>query len=178
MREMVRTYIQGVCWVMHYYYEGVASWSWFYPYHYAPFASDLVDLTDLDVSFPEKKNSNDAPFKPFNQLMGVLPAASKHCLPKPYQVQITNYPYSLSLTHTHIYRRTNHAFSYRIILNHHHRPLSLANLNPNRYSRYDLFTVVALRARIPDCRFLPQDVQDRSEWEAICVASRRAPTLY
>ncbi|KAG2447716.1 hypothetical protein HYH02_007176 [Chlamydomonas schloesseri] len=83
-RQVVEHYIAGLHWVLEYYYRGVASWDWYYPYHYAPMASDMVNLDSIQVAFAQ-----GTPFRPFEQLLAVLPAASCKLLPPAFRVLMT-----------------------------------------------------------------------------------------
>ena len=86
-REVAAAYVEGLQWVMRYYYDGCASWKWFYPYHYAPFAADLAAAIDpgQPADFELAR-----PFRPFEQLMGVLPPRSAHALPEPLAQLMTD----------------------------------------------------------------------------------------
>lgn len=84
-RKVARAYAEGLSWVLLYYFQGCPSWTWYYPYHYAPFAEDFDDIGDMQVSFSKGK-----PFKPFEQLMGVLPASSNHAIPEIFHPLMSN----------------------------------------------------------------------------------------
>jgi len=83
--KVARSYVEGLCWVLLYYFQGCPSWTWYYPYHYAPFAQDFVDMDKQVVAFDKGK-----PFRPYEQLMGVMPAASNHTIPAVFHPLMTD----------------------------------------------------------------------------------------
>ncbi len=83
--NLVEEYIRGLAWVSKYYFTGCPSWKWYFPYHYAPFASDLKNLSRVNTSF-----TLDEPFTPFEQLLAVLPPASCEALPTCYHKFMKN----------------------------------------------------------------------------------------
>uniref|UniRef100_A0A4W3HBT8 5'-3' exoribonuclease 1 n=1 Tax=Callorhinchus milii TaxID=7868 RepID=A0A4W3HBT8_CALMI len=85
LAQQAECYVQAIQWILHYYYHGVQSWSWYYPFHYAPYLSDIRNIRKLKIKFDIGK-----PFKPFEQLLAVLPAASKDLLPKCYEYLMTD----------------------------------------------------------------------------------------
>lgn len=98
LRSLAEGYITAIQWNLHYYYNGLCSWSWYYPHHYAPCISDIKGFTDFIFDF-----QLGDPFKPYEQvtfktwelnrplrygflqLLAVLPAASRTLLPVPFQ---------------------------------------------------------------------------------------------
>jgi 5'-3' exoribonuclease 2 len=79
-----RAYVEGLAWVLLYYFQGCPSWDWYYPYHYAPFAADFVNIANMKISFEKGRI-----FRPFEQLMGVLPAASRQAIPEVFHSLMT-----------------------------------------------------------------------------------------
>jgi len=85
-RGVAWAYVEGLCWVMRYYYQGCASWEWYYPHHYAPFASDFDTIADYHPKWP----LGTKPFNPLEQLMSVFPAASREHIPVKWRPLMTN----------------------------------------------------------------------------------------
>mmetsp|Transcript_46971 Transcript_46971/g.96038 ORF Transcript_46971/g.96038 Transcript_46971/m.96038 type:complete len:543 (-) Transcript_46971:1085-2713(-) len=74
-----KNYITGLHWCLFYYHKGCPSWDWFYPEYYAPLASDLKNLKELEINFTKGR-----PFEPLVQLLAVLPPKSSDFLPKAF----------------------------------------------------------------------------------------------
>jgi 5'-3' exoribonuclease 1 len=89
LEPLLKSYLQGLQWVLFYYFRGVPSWSWYFPFHYAPFISDLADHFDKLIPTLGPFDAS-TPFKPFEQLMAVLPSRSCKLLPGPYHTLMTD----------------------------------------------------------------------------------------
>ena len=85
LRKLTENYVQGLQWVLYYYYRGVASWPWFYQYHYSPMISDVKKGLGANINFELGQ-----PFRPYQQLMGVLPDRSKKIVPEVYWPLMTD----------------------------------------------------------------------------------------
>eukprot|EP00667_Euglena_gracilis_P000425 EG_transcript_425 len=86
VEQVKLAYIEGLQWTLTYYYQGCCSWKWFYPYYYAPMASDLADLhCHHQIMFEQGQ-----PFEPHQQLLGVLPPTSCRLLPPPFRWLMTD----------------------------------------------------------------------------------------
>ena len=82
---LFRKYLEGLQWVMHYYYSGIKSWRWYYPSHYPPMISDFENIKEyLDYDF-DNAFIKDQPFLPFQSLLMILPEKSKNLLPQAYR---------------------------------------------------------------------------------------------
>jgi 5'-3' exoribonuclease 1 len=66
---------------VHHHYDGVCSWSWFYPNYYAPFVLDFHDFSSMELSYDKGQ-----PLLPYQQLLAVLPASSKELVPLAYHI--------------------------------------------------------------------------------------------
>jgi 5'-3' exonuclease len=80
IKEASKEYLNGLQWVLRYYTKEVPNWRWFYPYHYAPTASSLVEHLD---SFEFPRNYKGQPLTSLEQLLCILPPKSSKLLPKP-----------------------------------------------------------------------------------------------
>jgi len=93
-------YVNGLVWMIDYYFEQKTDWYWFYRYDYSP---TIVDLSNYVMSAHTIKQKHTYPYRritALDQLAMVLPPSNVHLIPsKPHQDIVEK----VSLGYTHNY---------------------------------------------------------------------------
>jgi 5'-3' exonuclease len=78
----IKSYIDGLLFVLRYYFDEIPSYTWYYPYHHSPFALDVAEV--MQRHYNEDKNTfiKTKPMLPIQQLFCILPPTSKDLMPK------------------------------------------------------------------------------------------------
>nr|VZI34990.1 unnamed protein product [Spirometra erinaceieuropaei] len=92
LMPLCSAYIRTLQWILDYYFTSVVDWSFYYPYHYAPFATDLLLFTKRFIpGAPEYGREwtnfrlDSKPMLPFEQQMFIMPPSSASIVPEPYR---------------------------------------------------------------------------------------------
>lgn len=84
-------YLESLVFTLKYYFEGIPSWNWYYRFRAPPTASDVcVNLTKFIKNMNDIKFEMGEPYKPFDQLMMILPPQMGNLLPKGYDKLMKN----------------------------------------------------------------------------------------
>lgn len=70
------SYLKTIQWNLFYYYRGIPSWDWHYPFNHGPFATDLLDVDAFDATF-----NLGRPVSTLTHLLAILPPQCEQLLP-------------------------------------------------------------------------------------------------
>ena len=89
--QICLNYLEGLHWTLNYYFQGCISYSWFYRYIHPPAMEDLKNFLEEHNNFDINNCLvyNKIPYKPFIQLLIVLPSSSYKLLPESYRFLTT-----------------------------------------------------------------------------------------
>lgn len=90
--DICQNYLEGLNWVLQYYYTETHSWGWMYLYNAAPVFQDLAKYLHKFDKFPTESPEKQRmiPYPPLAQLMMVISKKSAHLLPKPLSLKMTS----------------------------------------------------------------------------------------
>jgi 5'-3' exonuclease len=79
IKNLVKEYVDGLTFILKYYYNEIPTYNWFFPYHYAPLLKDIYNYLpkQLDIKF-----EFFPALSPLEQLLCVLPPQSSNLLPE------------------------------------------------------------------------------------------------
>uniref|UniRef100_A0A6C0E1K3 Xrn1 N-terminal domain-containing protein n=1 Tax=viral metagenome TaxID=1070528 RepID=A0A6C0E1K3_9ZZZZ len=79
IEKVCHSYLVGLQWILTYYTKEVPSWKWYYPYHYAPSSSTIINYMS---TYSKPRYHKGLPSPPIMQLISILPPQSSDLLPK------------------------------------------------------------------------------------------------